>query len=714
MACVNKAGAMQLHSSVSKGAGGLRLSSGKALRARVLRQNKASRSVSRTGRVCTATVSTNTPITAKVPRIEEDEAVLLKDQQRARAIAACVDPPTYNAEKLRKKYMFRPIAIAGRSLQIAVRLGSFGSVVLADKLTGRLEKNLGKRAKQFRERLTELGPTFIKVGQALSTRPDLMPQPYLEELTELQDALPCFSNQQAFRTIEEDVGRPLEEIYSAISPSPIAAASLGQVYKARLVDGTEVAVKVQRPNIIQGIELDLFLVRNTVVLVDKYLTSLNTSLTNLVDDFAKRVLQELNYVQEGLNCERFNDLYGDRPEIFVPGIFWGASSSRVLTMEWVEGIKLSEQQAIADQGLDILQLVDVGIQCSLRQLLEYGFFHADPHPGNLLATPDGRLAFLDFGMMSETPSGARVAIINHVVHLVNRDYEAMARDYYALDFLDPSVDVRPIVPALANFFDDVLTASVSELNFKTITDGLGAVLYEYPFNVPAYYALILRSLTVLEGLALFTDPNFKVLAKAYPYMARRLLTDPSASLRESLLELLFKEEVFRWGRLENLLREGGKESDFNASEVIKPIVELVLADDEDNQLRPLVESEVVRVAEALSLGALIEGTRGRDLEGVPAPVQSALMLRSRSLQDEAEILELRAQVLRVWDLLSSSKGFDPAVLQPLFQIAQDQQAQQFGNRVATRFFTRLTARAVREVLMNNPPPSTPRVATSAE
>lgn len=151
-------------------------------------------------------------------------------------------------------------------------------------------------------------------------------------------------------------------------------------------------------------------------------------------------------------------------------------------MTWVDGIKLSEQDEIARQGLNILQLVDVGIQCSLRQLLEYGYFHADPHPGNLLATPDGKLAFLDFGMMSETPEQARFAIIGHVVHLVNRDYEAMARDYYALDFLSPEVDVSPIVPALKNFFDDVLTATVSELNFKTIVDGLGGVLYQYPFN----------------------------------------------------------------------------------------------------------------------------------------------------------------------------------------------------------------------------------------
>ena len=175
-------------------------------------------------------------------------------------------------------------------------------------------------------------------------------------------------------------------------------------------------------------------------------------------------------------------------------------------------------------------------------------------------------------MMSETPESARYAIINHVVHLVNRDYPAMAQDYYALEFLDESVDVTPIVPALADFFDDVLEASVDQLNFKTITDGLGGVLYQYPLNVPGYYALILRSLTVLEGLALTTDPKFKVLGKAYPYMARRLLTDTRPQLRDAFTELLFKDGQFRWNRLENLLREGAKSDDYDAKAVIPPLV----------------------------------------------------------------------------------------------------------------------------------------------
>ncbi|KAF6143293.1 hypothetical protein GIB67_039076 [Kingdonia uniflora] len=185
-------------------------------------------------------------------------------------------------------------------------------------------------------------------------------------------------------------------------------------------------------------------------------------------------------MQEGHNARRFKNLYADKYDVLVPDIFWDYMSVKVLTMQWVNGDKLNEEEAIEKQGLKVLDLVNTSIQYSLRQLLEYGFFHAGPHPGNLLATSEGKIAFLDFGMISETPEEARFAIIGYVVQMVNRDYEAMARDYYALDSL--SVDVSPTVPALCNFFDDAFTLTVSELNFKTLVEGLGVVLYQYPFN----------------------------------------------------------------------------------------------------------------------------------------------------------------------------------------------------------------------------------------
>lgn len=404
-------------------------------------------------------------------------------------------------------------------------------------------------------------------------------------------------------------------------------------------------------------------------------------------------------MQEGKNARRFKKLYADKEDVLVPDIFWDYTSGKVLTMEWVNGVKLNEQDAIERQGLKVLDLVNTGIQCSLRQLLEYGYFHADPHPGNLLATPEGKLAFLDFGMMSETPEEARFAIIGHVVHMVNRDYEAMARDYYALDFLSPDVDVSPIVPALQNFFDDALNSTVSELNFKTLVDGLGAVLYQYPFNVPAYYALILRSLTVLEGLALYADPNFKVLAASYPYFAKRLLTDPNPYLRDALIELLFKDGKFRWNRLENLLVQGRKDRDFSAKDALQPVLKLVLGPDGE-ELRILVVKEAIRVTEAIILGTVID-----TYNSIPDLIKTLIFNGNAngapvmmSDTDRGSMLELRGQVSRIWGLLQSSKNFDPTILQPILQVLEEPEARSLGGRVIGGITQRLAARLLQQVL----------------
>ncbi|KAG0459737.1 hypothetical protein HPP92_022865 [Vanilla planifolia] len=627
-------------------------------------------------------------------------------QAEARAMARAFNASVYSPELLASRYGSRPIKVLQRAIEILTELGYFAFKLFLDQRRGLLDQRKRTRAVELRGIFTRLGPTFVKIGQGLSTRPDICPPEYLEELSELQDSLPTFPDYEAFSCIERELGMPLDSIYSAISPSPIAAASLGQVYKAQLKrSGDLVAVKVQRPGIEEAIGLDFYLLRGLGFLINKYVDFISSNVVALIDEFAGRVYQELNYVQEGQNARRFKKLYADKEDVLVPDIFWDYTSVKVLTMEWVDGIKLNQQEAIEKQGLKLLELVNTGIQCSLRQLLEYGYFHADPHPGNLLATPEGKLAFLDFGMMSETPEQARFAIIGHVVHLVNRDYEAMARDYYDLKFLSPDVDVSPIVPALRNFFDDALNATVSELNFKTLVNGLGAVLYEYPFDVPAYYALILRSLTVLEGLALYADPNFKVLAASYPYFAKRLLTDPNPYLRDALIELLFKDGRFRWNRLENLLVQGRQDRDFTAKDALQPVLKLLLAP-EGEELRVLVVKEAVYVTEAIAFGSMTDA-----FNSIPQPIRSLMNngnqngLLNLSDGERERMLELRDRVFRIWGLLRSSNNFDPSLLQPILQVLQEPEAQQLGGRVIGGITQRFAARLLQQVL--RPPPTAP-------
>ncbi|KAI5391533.1 protein ACTIVITY OF BC1 COMPLEX KINASE 3, chloroplastic isoform X1 [Lathyrus oleraceus] len=620
-------------------------------------------------------------------------------QAETKAMARAVNASVYTPELVASRYGSKPFKVVGRAFEIVFSLGSFGLKLLWEQKNGVADKNKRIRAIELRTIFTKLGPTFVKLGQGLSTRPDICPIEYLEELSELQDGLPTFPDDDAFECIERELGLSLDSIFSTISPSPIAAASLGQVYKARLkYSGKVVAVKVQRPGIEEAIGLDFYLIRGLGFLINKYVDRITTDVVALIDEFACRVFQELNYVQEGKNAKRFKKLYADKEDILVPDVFWDYTSAKVLTIDWVDGVKLNEQEAIERQGLNVLDLVNTGIQCSLRQLLEYGYFHADPHPGNLLATPEGKLAFLDFGMMSETPEEARYAIIGHVVHLVNRDYEAMAQDYYALDFLSRDVDVSPIVPALRNFFDDALDYTVSELNFKTIVDGLGNVLYQYPFNVPAYYALILRSLTVLEGLALYADPNFKVLAASYPYFAKRLLTDPNPYLRDALIELLFKDGKFRWNRLENLLVQGRKDRDFSAKEALQPALKVLLSPDGE-VLRNLVIKEAVRVSEAFTLGTISD-----TYQYVPVFLRTLVLngiAKEPLLTSETErqsMIELRDQVIRIWRLLQSSNDFDPSILLPILQVVQQPEARKLGGRVVGGITQRLAARFLLQVL----------------
>ncbi|MGF1588244.1 MAG: ABC1 kinase family protein [Pleurocapsa sp.] len=470
----------------------------------------------------------------------------------------------YDAEAIAAHYRFRPWQVIWRAIAIIWLFGNFVLRLYLDKLTNKEEINQPKRASELRQIITTLGPTYIKVGQALSTRPDLIRKDFLDELTKLQDQLPAFDNQLAYKMIESGLGRSITEIYREFSPNPVAAASLGQVYKAVLHTGETVAVKVQRPNLRPKLCLDLYLMRRLAGWIEPWLPlNLGHDLTLIVDEFGSKLFEEIDYLNEAKNAEQFAQNFAGDPEVKVPAIYNQYCNNSVLTLEWIDGIKLTDLAKLEAAGLDADNLIKIGVTSGLRQLLEYGFFHADPHPGNLFATLDGRMAYIDFGMMDQLSESMKETIASALVQLINRDYEALAVDFVNLGFLTPNTDIRPIIPALETVLGNAVGESVSNFNFKTVTDEFSELMYEYPFRLPAKFALIIRSLITQEGLALSLNPDFKIVEVSYPYVSQRLLAGESPQLRRRLLDVLIKDGKFQWERLENMIKIASSDDNFD-------------------------------------------------------------------------------------------------------------------------------------------------------
>jgi predicted unusual protein kinase regulating ubiquinone biosynthesis (AarF/ABC1/UbiB family) len=301
------------------------------------------------------------------------------------------------------------------------------------------------------------------------------------------------------------------------------------------------------------------------------------------------------------------------------------------------------------------------------------------------------LAYLDFGMMSTIKPYQRYGLIEAVVHLVNRDFESLAQDYVNLDFLKADTDLRPIVPALSQVFGNALGASVAELNFKSITDQMSAMMYEFPFRVPAYYALIIRSMVTLEGIAIGIDPNFKVLTKAYPYVAKRLLMDESPQLRSSLQDLLFQDGSFRWNRLENLLNNAQNSSDFDFDKVLEQASEFLFSE-RGNFIRERVVKGLINAIDLFGRRSWFNLTTG-----IREQVGLALQEKPMELQDNAQTFD---HLKNIWRILRNTPGFEPTKLIPvLSQLITNPESHRMGQQVAEGLAQKAIARLIRNVVL---------------
>jgi predicted unusual protein kinase regulating ubiquinone biosynthesis (AarF/ABC1/UbiB family) len=602
----------------------------------------------------------------------------------------------YDPAAISRIYAGHPQRLLRRFWQTLVPMGLFLLGVGFDWISGRLahQQRARARARECAELLVQLGPAFIKAGQALSTRPDIVPPLLLEELAQLQDQLPGFDSALAMACIEEDLGAPVDSIFEVLDREPISAASLGQVHKGVLKGGGPVAVKVQRPGLREQITLDLYIVRNIAAWLNRSVRLIRSDLVALIDELGQRVFEEMDYLNEASNAENFAALHAHNRRIAVPAIYRQATSRRVLTMEWIDGVKLTNLEAVKALGVDPDDMVQVGVNCSLQQLLEHGFFHADPHPGNLLALADGRLAYLDFGMMSEVSRQSRTGLIQAVVHLVNRNFSALSNDFVRLGFLEETVDLEPIVPAFESVFGQAIEMGVSRLDFKAVTDDLSGVMYRFPFRVPPYYALIIRSLVTLEGIALSVDPDFKILGAAYPYFARRLMEDPDPELRESLREMLFDGDLFRWQRLDNLISSASLQEQLDLDGLLDQVLDFLFSPGGGLLREQLVEAMVDQ------MDAFGWQTVQRLGQRLPRRLQPPGLRNQDPISTkDLELLSLEP-VARLVSILRQLPGFEPQLLlSRLPRLVSEPDLRQMGISLARQLAERGVVRLLRDVLV---------------
>jgi predicted unusual protein kinase regulating ubiquinone biosynthesis (AarF/ABC1/UbiB family) len=399
-----------------------------------------------------------------------------------------------------------------------------------------------RQAEKLVNTLISLGPTFIKMGQTISTRVDLLPPAYVEALAQLQDRVPPFATNLAIEIIESELGRPLGEIYREFEARPIAAASLGQVHRARLHDGTMVVVKVQRPGLEELFKLDFQILQQILNFCEKrFPWTSDYGLTAIYRDFFNLLFQEIDYRREGQNADRFRHNFRRQKKIVSPLIYWRFTTSKVLTMSYLPGIKIDQRQDLLAAGFDPRQINQIGICCYLQQLMIDGFFQGDPHPGNMAVTATGQLAVYDFGMMTELPMDAKERSIDTFLAIVRRDTEAVVVNLQGLGLLVEVEDMQPVRQVIGFLLERFTERPVNLQEFEEIRSVVASMYAQQPFRLPPEMTAILKALSTLDGIARTLDPQYNLILAARPFIQRIAITERRTLIRkvgQQALELL--------------------------------------------------------------------------------------------------------------------------------------------------------------------------------
>lgn len=376
-----------------------------------------------------------------------------------------------------------------------------------------------RRAQWLVGTLLDLGPTFIKIGQALSTRADLLPREYVKALGQLQDKVPPFSSAEAITLIESELGNSIHALYRDFDHYPLAAASLGQVHKARLHTGEDVVVKVQRPGLERLFNLDFEILHRLVRVFQQYVpSSRKYDLEAIYHEFFDLLYKEIDYIHEGKNADRFRDYFSDHPQVLVPKIYWRYTTSKIITLEYIPGIKIDDRQTMEACGINTKEVIQLGICCYLKQLLQDGFFQSDPHPGNMAVSQAGELIFYDFGTMTEVKPIAKDHMIKTFFAVLRKDTEEVINTLTYMGLIEPVPDMAPVRRLVAFTLDKFREKPVELQAFDQMRSEVYAMFEQQPFRLPAQMTFILKSITTLDGIARTLDPEYNLLTASKPFI----------------------------------------------------------------------------------------------------------------------------------------------------------------------------------------------------
>lgn len=377
------------------------------------------------------------------------------------------------------------------------------------------------RPQRLRMAFEELGPTYIKLGQILSTRPDLIPMDFIQELSKLQDDVPAFPFKEVCKVVESEFGRPPEELFDSLEEEPQASASIGQVHRAVLKDGEAVAVKFQRPGIRKIIEVDLEIMLHLATLAEHHIEELALHRpVKIVDEFARTLEKEIDYTIEATSMERCARQFLDDPYVYIPKVYREVTTSRILTAEFIEGIKISDIDRLESAGLDRKVITTRGADLVLKQVFEHGFFHADPHPGNIFALSNNVICLIDFGMVGVVDRQTREDFVDLLDSIVHQNEIQASEVLLKLTYWDEEPDRRLLEREVADFMGRHLYKPLKDIELGKLLQQMLEVAADFKLRMPPDLFLMMKALGTVEGVGRMLDPDFDMIARATPFIAK--------------------------------------------------------------------------------------------------------------------------------------------------------------------------------------------------